>query len=181
MRSASRFLGAFVLLALGWMDAAQGTILCKTKDGTLKARDTASCPRNETRADLASLDLQGPPGPRGFRGLQGLQGIPGLPGPLANLHSEIRTSTFPIDYLQGAQTFKASCLPGEVVIGTFGTTLVGGAPATFLAGSHYELDGNVWSLVEEWPDVVLPNVDPPIILEPVKISLVCLSLQPGTP
>jgi hypothetical protein len=181
MKSASRFLGAFVLLALGWMDAAQGTILCKTKDGTLKARDTASCPRNETRADLASLGLQGPPGPRGFRGLQGLPGIPGLPGPLANVHSEIRTSTFPIDYLQGDQTFKASCLPGEVIIGTFGTTSVGAAPNTLLSGSHYELNGNVWSLVEDWPNVVLSDIRPPIILAPVQVSLVCLSLQPGTP
>jgi hypothetical protein len=180
MRSASRFLAAFVLLELGWRDAAQGTILCKTKDGTLKARDTASCPRNETPADLASLGLQGPPGPRGFRGPQGLQGIPGLPGPLANLHSEIRTSTFPIDYAQGDQTFKASCLPGEVIIGTFGTSEVGVPPIPF-SGSRYDFEGHVWSFVEEWPSIPLPSIRPPLLLDPVEIGLVCLSLQPGTP
>lgn len=179
MRSASRFLGAFVLLALGWMDAAQGTILCKTKDGTLKARDSVSCPRNETGADPASLGLQGPPGPRGFRGLPGPQGIQGLPGPIANLHTEIRTSAFPIDYVQGDQTFKASCLPGEVIIGTFGTSEVG-VPGTPLSGSHYDFDGNVWSFVEEWPSIPLPPIRPPLIPAPVEIGLVCLSLQPGT-
>ena len=176
MRSASRFLGAFALLAFGWIDAAQATILCKTKDGTLKARDTANCPKHETRVDPAALGLQGPPGPQGPPGLQGIQG---LPGPLAALHTEVRTSTFPILYNQPAQTLKASCLPGEVIIGAFGTDSVG-LRKTTSTGSHYDFAGNVWSFLEDWPTVPLPNTYPAPSLEPVDIDLICLSVQPAS-
>jgi hypothetical protein len=177
MKSASRILGAFVLLALGWMDAAQGAILCKAKDGTLKVRDTANCPRHETRIDPASLGLQGPPGPPGPQGPQGPQGAQGVPGPTAKLHAEIRTSTFPLNYNQGAQTFKASCLPGELIIGVGGTSSVGLFDTTKTA-SLYDFDGSVWSLTEYWPNIPFPNVDPLPPLGPVEIDLVCLSLQP---
>lgn len=178
MRSTSRILVAFVLLALSCLAGAQATILCKAKDGTLKARDTANCPKHETRVDPVALGLQGPPGPRGLRGPQGPQGAQGLPGPIAKLHAEIRKSTFPIDYTQvGGHTFKASCLPGEVALGVSGTFSVGLLDTTRLA-AVYDFDGSVWSVTEYWPDIPTPNIYPHPPLDPVEIDLVCLSLQP---
>jgi len=176
MRSLSKVIGVFLFLTLGWVNIATSAILCKTSDGTLKVRDI-KCQKREVLINPASLGLQGPSGPQGVPGSQGLQGlqgppgIPGLPGPTQKLHVEIRTNTFPFDYNQGVQTFKASCLPGEVIIETFGA---------FSTGSTYVFDGNVWSLVEVWPNFPLPNLPPGVPippLGPLEIDLVCLALQ----
>jgi hypothetical protein len=178
MRSAYRIPVAFGLLALSCLAGAQASIQCKTKDGALKERDTANCLQHETRVDPVALGLQGPPGPRGPRGPQGPQGAQGLPGPVAGLHAETRISTFPIDYTQaGGHVFKASCLPGEVVLGVSGTFSVGLLDTTRLA-AVYDFDGSVWSVTEYWPDIPAPNVFPHPPLDPVEIDLVCLSLQP---
>lgn len=179
MRSTGQILGAFALLALGWTGATRGAILCKTNDGTVKLRN-AVCLKHETQLDPASLGLQGPQGPQGPTGRPGApgpQGIPGIPGPVPKLQVEIRTSTFPISYGQGPQTFKASCMPGEVVIGAAGTGSLDffGISRT---GAHYNFDGSVWSFSEDWPNVPTFNIDPLPPVGPVEIDLVCLSLQP---
>lgn len=167
MRSASLVVGAFVLLALSEINAANGTILCKANDGTLKVRDTV-CQKHEVRIDPASLGLQGPTGPQGPRGLQGPQGIP---GPLPKFHIEIRSETFPLGFDQGDQTFKVSCLPGEIIAGMFGT---------LNSDARYDFDGNVWSWAGIWFNIPTPHLPPGIpipTLSPIEINLVCLSLQ----
>lgn len=179
MRSTSQILGALALLALGWTGETRGAILCKTNDGTVKLR-AAVCLKHETQLDPASLGLQGPPGPQGPVGRQGApgpQGIPGLPGPVPKLQVEIRTSTFPITYNTGPQTFKASCMPGEIIIGVAGTASIEffGLGRTAV---HYNFDGSVWSLSEDWPDVPPLDIDPLPPLDPIEIDLACLSLQP---
>jgi hypothetical protein len=182
MRSASRILGAFLLLALGWMNVARGAILCEAKDGTLMVRDTV-CFKHETRIDPASLGLQGPPGPRGPRGAQGsqgAQGVQGIPGPIAKLHAEVRVSTFEIDFDQGPQTLKASCLPGEVIVGVSDTSgIILSGTGTTPTNPQYSFDGNVWSFMETWPNVSTGLIDPPTQGVQAEIDLVCLSLQPS--
>ncbi len=180
MRSASRIVGAFVLLALGCLDVARGDILCQAKDGTLKVRDKV-CFRHETRIDPVSLGLQGPPGPpgpRGARGPQGAQGLQGIPGPIAGLHTVLRTNTFPICSNQGPYTFKASCQPGEVIIGVGGTPSVGSF-GTATSTSQFEFDGSVWSFQGVWPNIVL-SPGGPCPNASIELDLLCLSLQPSS-
>jgi hypothetical protein len=178
MRPIYQALGAFALLASGWMDGAQGAVLCRAKDDTVTLRDTANCPRNERRLDLASL--QGPPGPQGLPGLPGPRGAQGVPGPAPKLSTVLRTKVFPIQYDEGLKTLKASCLPGELIIATSGAYSLGpletGAPAGL--GSRYDFDGNVWSFSQDWPNIPGPNVEPLGPPAPAQIDLVCLSLQP---
>jgi hypothetical protein len=178
MRPVYQVLGACVLLASGWVDGAQGAILCKAKDGTVKVRDTANCPRHESRIDPASLGLQGPAGPPGPKGPQGPQGIQGIPGPAAKLHPVLRTTLFPIDYDQGEQRLKASCLLGEIIIGTSGAYTLGTSGRASDGGSRYDFNGNVWSFSELWPDIPGPNVEPLGPPDSPEIDLVCLSLLP---
>lgn len=181
MKPICQVLAACLLLAPGWVDGAQGAILCKAKDGTVKVRN-AVCLKHETLIDPLSLGLQGPPGPRGAQGRPGLpgpQGDQGAPGPVPNLHTEIRTATFPIDYLQGPQTFKASCLPGEIIIAVSGTSAIPTLVNVTSTGSHFDFDGSVWSFSEDWPNISGPIPDPPLPLDAtVEIDLVCLTLQP---
>jgi hypothetical protein len=180
VRSGHRIVGAVLLLACCQVVAARGAILCKTKDGTVKLRDTV-CLKHETRVDPVSLGLQGPPGPRGAQGPQGTQGIQGPPGPAGRFHVEIRSNTFPVGFDQGPRTYKAGCLPGEVIVGVFGThTSDGLIWATYRTDSRYEFDGSVWSYAEDWPNVPLPGIGvPPPPPDPLEINLVCLSLQPS--
>lgn len=176
MKSSSQILGAFVLLALGWTGVTRGAVLCKTNDGTVKVRDDV-CLKHETRLDPASLGLQGPPGPQGPRGRQGApgpQGVQGIPGPVAKLHAELRTSSFPFDPNQGIQTFKASCLPGEVIIGVS----TSGPVSVASASPQYEFDGTVWSFSMFWPNVAAASTSGSASTNVVEIDLVCLSLQP---
>lgn len=178
MRASFQILGAFALLALGWTGAARGAILCKTSDGTVKVRD-AACLKHETRLDPSSLGLQGPPGPPGpvgRPGAPGPQGIPGVPGPVPKAQAEIRAKTFPINYDAGDQTLKASCLPGEIIIGAAAYSVgVSGVTGT---GSRYDFDGTVWSFLETWPNIPGPNVEPINYPDPAEIDLICFSLQP---
>jgi hypothetical protein len=183
MRSAYQALGAFVLLASGWMSGAQGAILCRAKDDTVTVRETANCLRSERRIDPASLGLQGPAGPGGLQGPQGTQGPQGIRGPLGpvpKFHAEVRTKVFEILYDQGDQRLSASCLPGELVIASSGAYTLGpqypDAPTG--TGSRYELDGNVWTFSQVWPNIPGPNVLPLGPPPPAEIDLVCLSLQP---
>lgn len=171
MRSGPQIAGAVLLLACCQAAAVRGAILCKIKDGTVKVRDTV-CFKHETQIDPAALGLQGPPGPpgpRGAQGPQGTQGVQGIPGPIAKLHAELRANTFPVDFSQGIQTFKASCLPGEVIIGASSS----GPFSAASASSNYEFDGSAWSFVETWPNVTAAAP------QTVEIDLVCLSLQPS--
>lgn len=177
MRSASRIVGAFLLLALGCLDVARGDILCQAKDGTLKVRDKV-CFQHETRIDPAALGLQGPPGLpglRGARGPQGAQGAQGIPGPIAKLHTELRTSSFPIISNAGPYTLKASCLPGEVIVGV-NSSSSSGSFGTSTSESHYEFDGSVWSFQGTLPDVITSPGG--IHIADVELDLLCLSLQP---
>jgi hypothetical protein len=181
MRTGPRIVGAVLLLACCQAAAVRGAILCELKDGTVKVRDKV-CFQHETPVDPLSLGLQGPPGPpgpRGAQGAQGPQGIQGIPGPIPQLHAEIRTNSFPIGYGRGPQTFKASCLPGEVIVGVFGRyTSLGVTGGSFITGSRYEFDGSVWSYAEDLPTLDPPGTTtPPGPLEPLEINLVCLSLQ----
>lgn len=180
MRPIYQALGAFALLASGWMDGAQGAILCRAKDDTVTLRDTANCPRNERRLDPASLSLQGPSGPQGLPGLQGPQGIQGVPGPAPKLSAVLRVKYFPIQFDQGDQTLTASCLPGELIISSSGAYSPVppelGAPVGL--DSRYDFDGSVWSFSQVWPNIPGPNTEPLGPPSDAEIDLVCLSLQP---
>jgi hypothetical protein len=180
MRSAYQALGAFVLLAAGWTSGAQGAILCRAKDDTVTLRDTANCPRNERRLDPASLGLQGPAGPQGRPGPPGPQGVQGPLGPIPKLHAEVRTKVFVIEFDQGDQRLSASCLPGELIIGSSGAYDVFDSGPFSPAGteSRYDFDGTAWSFSQVWPDIPGPNVEPVSSPDPAEIDLVCLSLQP---
>jgi hypothetical protein len=81
---------ALVVAAAFSTTPAIADVLCKAKNGTVKAR--ATCKPHETQLDIAALGLQGPPGqkgdqgdrgatgPQGPKGEMGAPGVPGTPG-----------------------------------------------------------------------------------------------------
>ena len=171
MRSASQIVGALVVLALGIVKIANGAILCKTNDGTLKVRDTA-CQKHEVRIDPTSLGLQGPPGPQGPRGPQGIQGAPGSPGGVPKLNAVIRSVTLNVQPEQGVQTLKVDCLPGEVAMGGSYVWANVIPPPTL----HPAFDGIIWS----WA-VLVPNLSQPLpdfTFAPITVYTVCVSTEP---
>jgi hypothetical protein len=183
MKSASKVIGAFLLLALGVTNVARSAILCKTNDGTLKIRDTA-CQKHEVRIDPASLGLQGPPGPQGPRGLrgpqgdkgdpgqQGLQGIQGIPGPIPRLNAFIRSVTLNVFPEQGAQILKVDCLPGEFATG--GSYFWANVVTT--PSLRPIFDGTIWSWTVLIPS--LPQPGPDFTYAPVTVYAVCVSEGP---